>query len=73
MDAYEEEAAEIIDDVCDSIEAQHPEIKLKTKITKEVDIDDPALICGDEYYSLEEKIAERLKTFFEKIKYIKYI
>lgn len=59
MDRYDELAAEIIDDVCEIVEEQHPEIKLHTKETKEADIENPAVICGGQYYSLEDEIGGR--------------
>ena len=61
MNKYEELASEIIDDVCEIVEEQHPEIKLNTKISKEAGIDNPAVICGEQYYDLELKIADLIK------------
>ena len=73
MNDYEELASNIIDEVCDIVEMQHPEIRLNTKIAKEAEIDSPALICGGGYYSLEIHIASRLEEFFNKLKFKKYI
>jgi hypothetical protein len=70
MDKYEELAALIIDDVSEVAEAQHPEIKLSNKITREIGLDKgtEALICGEQYYSLEDNIAEQIRKFVRKIK-----
>ena len=73
MDQYEELASEIIDDISDVVEAQHPEIKLKTKIAKAAGIENPAVICGEGYYSLEIQIARKLEEFFNKLKFKKHI
>jgi hypothetical protein len=64
---YEELANEIIDRVSDVVEIQHPEINLNTKIAEESGIEDPAVICGETYYSLEGEIAERIMEFTEEI------
>ena len=61
MDEFETLANEIIDEVCEAVEEQHPEIILKTKYAKESDVEDPALIVGIKYYDLESHIAEKLK------------
>lgn len=66
MDKYEELAANIIDYVCDVVETQHPELNLKTPIAEECNIEDPAVICGDAYYSLEQDIAGLIKKFATK-------
>jgi len=60
---YEELANRIIDEVSEVVEQQHPEIKLKTKKSKEDGCDSPALIYGEDYYFLEEKIARLIKSF----------
>ena len=62
-DKYTEFAMNLIDRISDVAEAQHPEIKLHTKETKEADIEEPALICCESYYSLEDEIARLLKNF----------
>lgn len=70
MDKYEELAALIIDDVCSVVEAQHPEIKLTNKITREIGIEkgQEAVICGNAYYDLEVGIASDIKKFVRKLK-----
>ena len=75
MDKYERLAAEIIDAVSYEAEKQHPEIILKTKITKEAGIDEPALICGNEYYNLESSIAKDIEWLVksEKEKIVKLL
>ena len=69
----EELAAEIIDDVCEVVETQHPEIKLHTKNTKEANIEDPAVICCEGYYNLELEIADKIKKFMRMIENAKRI
>jgi CheY-specific phosphatase CheX len=73
MNQFEELANEIIDEVSDVVEMQHPELKLNTKIAKEAGIESPAVICGDGYYRLEVQIAEKIKEAFGKLKYRKYV
>lgn len=63
MNKYEEIAADIIDMVSDVVEIQHPEIKLKNNLTKEIGIENPAVIVGDGYYNLELEIASKIKNF----------
>ena len=45
---------------------QHPEIKLNTKISKEAGIENPAVICGENYYNLEQGIANKIKIWEKK-------
>lgn len=67
MNKYEEIASEIIDEVCEVVEEQHPELKLNTEIAKESDVtDSPAVIVGVGYYNLESEIAEKIKKFCKK-------
>jgi len=66
MDKYLMIAGGIIDLVCEVVEEQHPEIKLHTKETKEAGIEDPAVICCEGYYALEEEIANMIKKFVKK-------
>jgi len=61
MDKYEELANRIIDDVCDIVEKQHPEINLNSKEAKECGIEEPAVIVGVDYYNLEDDIACAIK------------
>ena len=61
----EELANDIIDYVCDVVETQHPELKLNTQIAKECEIEYPAVICGEAYYSLEGDIAGMIMKFVE--------
>lgn len=68
MDKFKELAGEIIDDVCEVVEEQHPEIKLHTKETKEAGIEDPAVITCEAYYSLEDELSQILKKFVKKQK-----
>jgi len=63
MDKYEELANVIIDEVCDVVEAQHPELNLKTKYAKESDVEEPAVIVGVQYYDLEDSIVNKIKEF----------
>jgi len=63
MNKYEELANEIIDDVCEVVETQHPELKLKTKYAKESDVENPAVVVGVQYYHLESEIADKIKQF----------
>ena len=66
MNKYEELANQIIDDVSEVVEKQHPELKLKTKYAKESDVEDPAIIVGIQYYVLEDDIANKIKKFVKK-------
>ena len=68
MDKYEKISMEIIDSVCEVVENQHPEIKLKTKYAKESDVEEPAVIVGIGYYNLEDSIACKLKKFVKENK-----
>ena len=68
MNKYEELANEIIDDVCDVVTIQHPELKLKTKYAKESDVENPAVVVGVQYYDLECEIADKIKKFVKKQK-----
>ena len=68
MDKYEELANLIIDDVCEVVEQQHPELNLKTKYAKESDVEEPAVIVGVQYYDLEDSIANKIKEFVKKNK-----
>ena len=63
---YEEFMANVIDEVCDLVEDQHPELNLNSKEAKESEIDSPAVICGVPYYNLEGQLAEKLKRFVKK-------
>lgn len=63
MDKYEEMSARIIDMVEEAMLNQHPEVKLHTKIAKESGIEDPAVVCGGDYYTLEMSIAKLLRKF----------
>ncbi len=67
MNKYEELANQIIDDVCEVVETQHPELKLKTKYAKESDVQDPAVIVGVQYYNLEDDIANKIKKFVKEV------
>ena len=63
MDKYEELANEIIDLVCDIIEENYditPRILVKGD-----EIDSPALINGEVYFDLEEKIGKLIKKHTE--------
>ena len=60
---YEELASRIIDEVCEVVESQHPEIKLKTKYAEESDVENPSVIVGVQYYDLESSIASKIKGF----------
>jgi len=66
VNKYEELSAEIIDEVCEVVEEQHPELKLKTKYAKESDVDNPAVVVGVGYYDLEDNIANKIKKFCKK-------
>lgn len=66
MNKYEELSSEIIDMVEEIVLEQHPEIKLNTKIAKESGIESPAVVCGEQYYSLEGRIAGEIKEFMRK-------
>ena len=66
MQKYEELANIIIDYVCDIVKEQHPEINLNTEIAKESGIENPAIICGEGYYTLEQEIARIIKKFVDK-------
>lgn len=66
MNKYEEIANEIIDDVCEVVEKQHPELNLKTEYAKESDVEEPAVIVGVQYYDLESNIADKIKEFVMK-------
>ena len=69
MNKYEELANEIIDDVCEIVEEQHPELNLNTEYAKESDVlEDPAVIVGVRYYDLEDRIASKIKEFVKKSK-----
>ena len=68
MDKYEELANRIIDDVCEVVEAQHPELNLKTKYAEESDVEYPAVVVGVQYYDLECEIATQIKEFVKKQK-----
>ena len=68
MDKYEELANRIIDDVCDVVERQHPELKLKTRYAEESDVENPAVVVGVQYYDLENSIANKIKKFVKKQK-----
>lgn len=68
MNKYEELANEIIDLVSDIVEEQHPELNLNTKTAKECGINSPAVICGSDYYDLEQEIAGMIKKFADKEK-----
>ncbi len=68
MDKYEELANRIIDDVCEIVELQHPELTLKTEYAKESDVEDPAVIVGVQYYNLEDSIAGKIKKFVKEQK-----
>ena len=63
MNKYDELANEIIDDVCEIVEEQHPELNLKTKYAKESDVESPAVVVGIQYYNLEDSIANKIKKF----------
>jgi len=63
MNKYQKLANELIDAICDEVEIQHPELKLKTKYAKESDVKSPAVIVGVRYYNLEDEIARKLKEF----------
>ncbi len=66
MNIYEELASGIIDDVSEIIENNYPEIKPK-HITDDKSIESPALINGTIYYDLEDEIAGKIKSKFEKL------
>ncbi len=68
MNKYEELANEIIDDVCDVVDIQHPELNLETEYAKESDVENPAIVVGVQYYDLEDKIATKIKEFVKKQK-----
>jgi len=59
----EELANEIIDEVCEVVESQHPEINLNSEEAKESDVENPAVIVGVQYYNLECSIADKIKRF----------
>ena len=73
MNKYDELAANIIDMVSDQVENQHPEIRLHTKDTKEAGITDPAVICCEGYYLLEQEIARKIKRFVKIQKIRKFV
>ncbi len=69
---YEDKAKELANELIDEMERyvqkQHPEINLDTKAAKEADIESrdyiqPAVICGSDYYELEDWVAEQIKQF----------
>ena len=68
MNKYEKLANEIIDEVCEVVETQHPELNLKTEYAKESDVEKPAVIVGVQYYNLEDSIANKIYNFFREIK-----
>lgn len=70
-EAFKELANEIIDNVCNIVEAQHPELKLRNKITKEIGIEKgtEAVICGEQYYNLEEEIARKIRNLMNWFRY----
>jgi len=59
-EAFREDAAAIIDDVCWEVEKQHPEIVIKYMEGEEGEVE-KALIYGEDYYNLEDRIASVLK------------
>ena len=61
MDDFEELANSIIDEVCEVVEIQHPEINLNSEEAKESDVESPALIVGVQYYDLETSIADKIR------------
>ncbi len=61
MNKYEELANEIIDEVCEVVEKQHPELNLKTEYAKKSDVENPAVIVGVQYYDLEVCIANKIQ------------
>jgi len=61
MDKFEELANIIIDEVCEVVENQHPEINLNSEEAKESDVESPALIVGVQYYDLESSIADKIR------------
>jgi len=63
MDEAQRLSADIIDDVCGIIEEIYA-IKPKPQ----EDIENPALICGEAYYELEDVIAEKIRSFAKKKK-----
>ena len=66
MNKQEEIANEIIDDVCEVVENNYPELKPK-HITDDESIESPALINGTIYYNLESKIADKIKARIKKL------
>ena len=68
MNKYEKLANELIDEVCEVVEKQHPELNLKTEYAKESDVEEPAVIVGVQYYDLEDSIATKIKEFVKKNK-----
>lgn len=66
MTPEDELAAQIIDLVSDSIEKQHPELKLKTKEAKECGITEPAVLVGNVYHDTEIEISEWIKEHWKK-------
>jgi len=67
MNKFETIANEIIDDICDVIEENYPELKPRC-ITDDKSIESPALINGTIYYDLESAIADKIKEFCKKKK-----
>jgi len=65
MTPHEELANQIIDDVCEIIENNYPELKPRC-ITDDKSIESPALINGTIYYDLESAIADKIKEFCKK-------
>lgn len=65
MNKYEELANRMIDEVCEVVEKQHPELNLKTEYAKESDVEEPAVIVGVQYYDLECYIADEIKKFIK--------
>lgn len=63
MDKYEELASQIIDEVSEIVEKQHPELNLNSETAKKDGIDNPAVIVGVDYYNLEQSIANEIKDF----------
>jgi hypothetical protein len=66
MDKYEELANKIIDEVSEMVEKQHPELNLNTETAKKEGIENPAVIVGEDYYNLEESIANEIRNFVKK-------
>jgi hypothetical protein len=68
MNKYEELSARLIDMVCDIVDIQHPELNLNTTTAIDSGIEEPAIICGVDYYNLESEIAELIRKFTNKQK-----